>query len=185
MTVAMWTTRMTTFMTDQLRECPFCNGDGWIIRVPDTKRFRPQCMKCGVSFGEFDRESDAKAAWNTRPTAVASHAEDAVAEVCYDSYGFGRMVWRKQFGKGNQPPHGSLLYTQPPRSGDEAEPTVRNFRIVEDARDAARYRWLRQPNAIRREAHIAVLTENGGYVATEEMADRAIDAAMAARGDDK
>jgi chorismate mutase len=46
------------------------------------------------------------------------------------------------------------------------------------ARDAARYRWLRQPNPLHREAHIAVLTHNGGWVASEEKADAAFAAAM-------
>ena len=56
-------------------------------------------------------------------------------------------------------------------------------RIVKEAmRDAVRYRWLRQPNALERAAHIAVLTHNGGYVATEDRADAAIDAAMAKDG---
>ena len=56
-------------------------------------------------------------------------------------------------------------------------------RIVREAlRDAGRYRWLRQPNALERAAHIAVLTHNGGYVATEASADSAIDAAMAKDG---
>ena len=52
------------------------------------------------------------------------------------------------------------------------------------ARDAARYRWLRQPNPLHREAHIAVLTHNGGWVASEEKADAAIDAAMKGASDE-
>ena len=55
-------------------------------------------------------------------------------------------------------------------------------RLREVMRDAGRYRWLRQPNALERAAHIAVLTHNGGYVATEDRADAAIDAAMAKDG---
>ena len=56
-------------------------------------------------------------------------------------------------------------------------------RIVKEAmRDAGRYRWLRQPNALERAAHIAVLTHNGGFVATEDRADSAIDSAMAKDG---
>lgn len=55
-------------------------------------------------------------------------------------------------------------------------------RLREAMRDAVRYRWLRQPNALERAAHIAVLTHNGGYVATEDRADAAIDAAMAKDG---
>lgn len=46
------------------------------------------------------------------------------------------------------------------------------------AQDAARYRWLRTAGALRRAAHIAVLTRGGGYVAENEQADFAIDAAM-------
>ena len=46
-------------------------------------------------------------------------------------------------------------------------------------KDAERYRWLRGKGALKRQAHIAVLTRNGGYVAEEEVADAAIDAALA------
>lgn len=38
----------------------------------------------------------------------------AVAEVCYDSYGVAKIVWRKECGNGNRPPHGALLYAAPP-----------------------------------------------------------------------
>lgn len=41
--------------------------------------------------------------------------------------------------------------------------------------DAERYRWLRQPNPLQRGAHIAVLTREGGWVASVERADCAID----------
>lgn len=73
--------------------------------------------------------------WEAWQEASNTHANDdakggdAVAEVCYDSYGFGRMVWLKDFGKGNQPPHGSLLYTSPRPTAD-------------DARDAERLEWM-------------------------------------------
>lgn len=46
-------------------------------------------------------------------------------------------------------------------------------------RDAERYRWLRTKGALRREAHIAVLTKNGGFVGEEEVVDAVIDAALA------
>ncbi len=46
------------------------------------------------------------------------------------------------------------------------------------AKNDARYRWLRQPDPLKRAAHIAVLTHNGGWVASGEQADTAIDAAM-------
>ena len=55
---------------DKLLPCPFCGGDGWVIDVPDTKRFRPQCSKCGAGFGEFKRKNDAIAAWNAREKDV-------------------------------------------------------------------------------------------------------------------
>jgi hypothetical protein len=51
--------------------CPFCNGEGWVIFVPDTKRYRPQCKKCGCDLGEFNRRGDAEVAWNTRAHADA------------------------------------------------------------------------------------------------------------------
>lgn len=58
-----------------------------------------------------------QAAWNSR----APSGGEAVAEVCYDSYGFGRLVWLKDHGKGNQPPHGSLLYIHPPTTPVDVE----------------------------------------------------------------
>lgn len=51
--------------------------------------------------------------------------------------------------------------------------------IASAVQDAKRYRWLRHEGALKRAAHIAVLTRNGGYVAEEEVADAAIDAALA------
>lgn len=65
-------------------------------------------------------------------------------------------------------------YMDPPDGGD----VPISEQVKRMARDAARYRWLRQPNPLHREAHIAVLTHNGGWVASEEKADAAIDAAM-------
>lgn len=135
-------------------------------------------------FATESRWATWQAAWNTRPTAVASHAEDAVAEVCYDSYGFGRLVWLKQFGKGNQPPHGSLLYTNPPRSGDEAERTVKeNLTVGDEVRDAARYRWLRDhsyPGACA--FYLSVGMALHGVRFEPQTVDNFIDAAMYMRG---
>ena len=71
-------------------------------------------------------------------------------------------------------------YMDPPDGGDVSI----SEQLRRMARDAARYRWLRQPNPLHREAHIAVLTHNGGWVASEEKADAAIDAAMKGASDD-
>lgn len=77
MTVAMWTTRMTTFMTDQLRECPFCNGDGE-LDIDENHNHFVSCIECRAEGSRAACASDAANAWNTRPTAVASHAEGEV-----------------------------------------------------------------------------------------------------------
>ena len=71
-------------------------------------------------------------------------------------------------------------YMDPPDGGD----VPISEQVKRMARDAARYRWLRQPNPLHREAHIAVLTHNGGWVASEEKADAAIDAAMKGASDE-
>ena len=71
-------------------------------------------------------------------------------------------------------------YMDPPDGGDVSI----SEQLRRMARDAARYRWLRQPNPLHREAHIAVLTHNGGWVASEEKADAAIDAAMKGASDE-
>lgn len=71
-------------------------------------------------------------------------------------------------------------YMDPPDGGDVSI----SEQLRRMVRDAARYRWLRQPNPLHREAHIAVLTHNGGWVASGERADAAIDAAMKGAGDD-
>ena len=71
-------------------------------------------------------------------------------------------------------------YMDPPDGGDVSI----SEQLRRMARDAARYRWLRQPNPLHREAHIAVLTHNGGWVASGERADAAIDAAMKGASDE-
>ena len=71
-------------------------------------------------------------------------------------------------------------YMDPPDGGD----VPISEQVKRMARDAARYRWLRQPNPLHREAHIAVLTHTGGWVASEEKADAALDAAMKGASDD-
>ena len=71
-------------------------------------------------------------------------------------------------------------YMDPPDGGD----VPISEQVKRMARDAARYRWLRQPNPLHREAHIAVLTHNGGWVASEEKADAVIDAAMKGASDE-
>lgn len=59
------------------------------------------------------------------------------------------------------------------RERDEAR------RQLEEARkDAERYWWLRQPDPLSRGAHIVVLTRGGGWVASGEQADAAIDALL-------
>ena len=71
-------------------------------------------------------------------------------------------------------------YMDPPDGGDVSI----SEQLRRMACDAARYRWLRQPNPLHREAHIAVLTHNGGWVASGERADAAIDAAMKGASDE-
>lgn len=179
-------------MTDQLRECPRF-GDLFDNTAAGDKNPRKRAMfvrtlrrtgrlNPGVWWQMTDGNGDF---WeqqpdhlvrvdNTRPAAVASHAEAFTYGHCAEkSRPGGCQKHNLQCG---YPDCDRRPVAHPHRTTDNLnEPSGDSGEL---ARDAARYRWLRQPNAIRREAHIAVLTEGGGYVATEEMADRAIDKAM-------
>lgn len=177
MTVAMWTTRMTTFMTDQLRECPFCNGDGE-LDIDENHNHFVSCIECRAEGSRAACASDAANAWNTRPTAVASHAEGEVVAWQY------RMVLASGRASNWQTASKELfdyyvshptfddtkietreLFTHPPRSGDEVIKAVRElantFRRVE-------------PNIIEKQAVV--------YRYAADQIDKAIDAAMAAGG---
>ena len=61
---------------DEMLPCPFCGAAGVIIKVPDTKRFQPQCSGCGVSFGDFNLRGHAEWVWNTR-AEIEAMARDA------------------------------------------------------------------------------------------------------------
>lgn len=71
---------------DQLRECPFCNGDGE-LDIDENHNHFVSCIECRAEGSRAACASDAANAWNTRPTAVASHAEGEVAL----SYIIGQM----------------------------------------------------------------------------------------------
>jgi hypothetical protein len=173
-------------MTDQLRECPFCNGDGE-LDIDENHNHFVSCIECRAEGSRAACASDAANAWNTRPTAVASHAEGEVVAWQY------RMVLASGRASNWQTASKELfdyyvshptfddtkietreLFTHPPRSGDEA-------------RDAARWRKflsMVDPDKVP-----------GGftlYFAIEEGTDQLcyadnditeiVDAAMAARG---
>lgn len=123
-----------THPNDELKACPFC---GWaiveIIEDSETKMYSCVCDNCAASGSPNHDAHGARVSWNARAKDEAKGGE-AVAEVCYDSYGFGRMVWLKDFGKGNQPPHGSLLYTSPrPTAQADIGAAVTAFQLAEDA----------------------------------------------------
>ena len=55
-----------------MRECPFCGCDAWIIEDrgdngSEPLLYRPQCKMCGGGLGGFQFRDNAITAWNTRP----------------------------------------------------------------------------------------------------------------------
>lgn len=129
---------------DQLREfdllpCPFCGAkptSQW-IGDEDGGYWEVSCNKClpkdsslmvtqfiGVH-GHFEEECIQ--AWNTRPTAVASHAEGEVVAWQFRLVGSHDDEWLNvkhfcyaEMSKSPDIYETRALYTHPPRSGDEA-----------------------------------------------------------------
>jgi Lar family restriction alleviation protein len=59
----------------ELKPCPFCGGEGWIVvdaaNTYQPPLWRPQCKACGGGLGGLDSKAEAIAAWNTRaPSAL-------------------------------------------------------------------------------------------------------------------
>ena len=57
-----------------MRECPFCGCDAWIIEDrgdngSEPLLYRPQCKMCGGGLGGFQFRDNAITAWNARPQA--------------------------------------------------------------------------------------------------------------------
>jgi hypothetical protein len=136
---------------DELKTCPFCEGDGWVIHAPGAKRFRPQCSKCGAGFGEFDRRADAISAWNSRERDARDvdviRSEDLV-----------RLL-------------PGPYYMDPPDGGDVSL----HEQLKRMAKDAARYRWLRE---LREQTADVIGRWGAGCGEDPEYLDQAIDAAL-------
>ncbi|AHX16180.1 hypothetical protein CH75_06235 [Dyella jiangningensis] len=176
--------------TDQLRECPFCGECNSYVERYDFSSCYVTCNKC-MSRGpvmviededeEVPGHDPALLAWNTRPTAVASHAEGEVVAwmVTRDrDPTFPRTYSEKELAVAcaasvTLPPFAKIvdLYTHPPRSGDEA--------------DAARYRWLRDRGWFTNNYGEFEASDDETAEHVSVMLDQAIDAAMAARGGEK
>ena len=61
-------------MTEAMKSCPFCGGEGRVIPDPGNQYrsnvlYRPQCDRCGGGLGGFDTSAFAVAAWNRRAPA--------------------------------------------------------------------------------------------------------------------
>jgi hypothetical protein len=177
MTVAMWTTRMTTFMTDQLRECPFCNGDGE-LDIDENHNHFVSCIECRAEGSRAACASDAANAWNTRPTAVASHAEAFTYGHCAEkSRPGGCQKHNLQCG---YPDCDRRPVAHPHRTTDNLnEPSGDSGEL---ARDAARYRWLRDRGWFTNNYGEFEAGDDETAEHVSVMLDKAIDAAMAAGG---
>lgn len=118
----------------QLKACPFCGAAACMWTDDETWRTKAEyvsCNECHGCVGPCETKEEAITAWNTRPTAVASHAEGEVKQVA-------EMVYFKRKGSVFEDclpvmpgQHGNYvrgdlitrvvqLYANPPRSGDEA-----------------------------------------------------------------
>lgn len=68
-------------MIEQLKPCPFCNGDVTVFEITEPRLYRPSrnhpycvcCVNCGLLFGydmdyggTFDTKEEAAEAWNRR-----------------------------------------------------------------------------------------------------------------------
>lgn len=56
-------------MTEELKPCPFCNGDPNIIGYTDPTTdgvFYVECQGCNVETAYYSNEYGAKEAWNMR-----------------------------------------------------------------------------------------------------------------------
>ncbi|WP_038616613.1 hypothetical protein [Dyella jiangningensis] len=166
---------------DQLRECREAFMKWFRTTSPQTLDFTIQST---IREFAYQAWKDATIKANTRPTAVASHAEGEVAFV--PSLAMMRVNKSGEVGHAScwlDPSFiGKTVYvyaelhhdSHPPRSGDEAS-------------DAARYRWLRDhvfyadgKYRITQADHQEV--EPRAYADGGERFEASIDAAMAARG---
>lgn len=67
-------------MSEELRECPFCNHDALIVAYihhrHGTKIYHGECNVCGAESKACDSKEEAIKAWNTRPAEDALKAEN-------------------------------------------------------------------------------------------------------------
>jgi hypothetical protein len=61
---------MTFENNDNLKECPFCKGEAWLLQVdyPDGDRwYNPQCSNCTAGLlANYETIEEAVEAWNKR-----------------------------------------------------------------------------------------------------------------------
>ena len=118
---------------NEMLPCPFCGAAGHIILVPDTKRFRPQCSGCCVSFGEFNLRKHAEWAWNTRTHHAEIEAMEKESQESHDLIEKLSDILTRTANalKGNPAPLHSHSWHDLPEVAEAM------------ARNAERYQWLR------------------------------------------
>ena len=118
-------------MTEQLKPCPFCGAEAY-IEQPGTRRQSciVECGSCGLRHDSGDEGDRCGTSWNRRALesrVLAERKEEPVAQIIRRKTYSGLDVWDiKIFDKDMQ--HGTKLFTHP---------------LPDDAKDAARYRWLK------------------------------------------
>jgi len=59
---------MTFENNENLKSCPFCNGEAWLLQVnyPDGDRwYNPQCSNCPAGWMKnYETQEEAVEAWN-------------------------------------------------------------------------------------------------------------------------
>lgn len=149
-------------MSNELLPCPFC-GDDEIMDFQAHLENRVQCAMCNVSTDTFPSCEESHAAWNTRTKAAPTEVpyalrqwamEDEPESTLFDEGYNAARRWVKM-----QLEYAVSKAPQP---------------VSDDARDAARYRWLRCRTTTERIDLIS-------HVYDTDM-DNHIDAAMGSKG---
>lgn len=66
-------------MTEELKPCPFCNGDGELVRdeLHMMRGYIVKCSDCGAQTMYYKTKSDAVGVWNNRPLENKKEVENA------------------------------------------------------------------------------------------------------------